>query len=191
MKTAIILHGMPSKEGYYDPNRESQSNEHWLPWLQHQLLLKDILAQAPEMPKPYEPNYGEWLKVFDQFLIDENTILIGHSLGGGFLIRWLSENNVKVGKVILVAPWIDTKKVLVTGFFDFKIDPNLVNKTNGIVIFGSDNDENDIKESIKALMGEVSNISYREFQNMGHFVFSSMGKKDFPELLEEVEVRHG
>lgn len=137
------------------------------------------------MPRPYEPNYEEWLKVFNQFIINEDTILVGHSCGGGFLVRWLSENNVKVGKVILVAPWIDVEKSLATGFFDFKIDPNLVSKTAGITIFGSDNDENDVEESIKALRGEVSSITYREFHNMGHFVYGSMGKRDFPELLEE------
>ncbi|MFH1088509.1 MAG: alpha/beta hydrolase, partial [Patescibacteria group bacterium] len=83
MKTALILHGKPSKKGYYDPKRESQSNEHWIPWLQHQLLLRDILAQTPEWPKPYDPNYKDWSDLFSQFKVDKNTILIGHSCGAG------------------------------------------------------------------------------------------------------------
>jgi len=84
MKTALILHGKPSKEGYYDPNRQSQSNEHWIPWLQHQLLIRDILTQTPELPKPYEPVYKDWLGVFGQFEVNEESILIGHSAGGAF-----------------------------------------------------------------------------------------------------------
>ena len=42
MKNAIILHGGPSKKEYYDLNMPSMSNSHWLPWLQAQLLKKDI-----------------------------------------------------------------------------------------------------------------------------------------------------
>lgn len=33
--TAIILHGMPDKEEYYDPANPSQSNRHRIPWLQN------------------------------------------------------------------------------------------------------------------------------------------------------------
>jgi len=49
MKTAIILHGMPSKKEYYNPKSSAQSNKHWLPWIQRQLILNDVLAQTPEL----------------------------------------------------------------------------------------------------------------------------------------------
>lgn len=107
MKNAILIHGWPGKEEYFDPNIPSPSNSHWFPWVQHQLLLKKIEAQTPEMPKAYEPNYEAWKEMFERFEINENSILIGHSCGGGFLTRWLSENDVRVGKVALVAPWLD------------------------------------------------------------------------------------
>ena len=110
MKTAIILHGMPSKEEYFNAESPAQSNKHWLPWVQRQLILNGILAQTVELPEPYEPNYEKWRSVFEQFHIDEETNLIGHSCGGGFLVRWLSENKIKVGKVALVAPWLDPER---------------------------------------------------------------------------------
>src|SRR3989344_7820689 len=115
MKTAIIIHGMPDREEYYDVGRPASSNCHWFPWIQKQLLLKDIVAQTPEMPVPYNPEYNAWKKVFEGFYPDEETILIGHSCGAGFIVRYLSENNIKVGKVVLVAPWIDPNKKLDTG----------------------------------------------------------------------------
>lgn len=183
MKKAIILHGKPSKEGYYDPNRFSQSNEHWIPWLQHQLLLKDILAQTPEWPKPYAPDYKEWLKVFNQFQIDKDTILIGHSCGAGFLIRWLSENNVKVGKVILVAPSLDPVRT-VNGFFNFEINTEMASKTDGLVIFESDNDDKSIKKSVNKLRETIKGLEYKEFHNYGHFTYGGMNSRKFPELLE-------
>lgn len=176
---------MPSKKTYYDPKKEAQSNEHWIPWLQRQLNLHDILTQTPEWPRPYEPNYRDWLEVFEQFLVDKDTTLIGHSCGGGFLVRWLSENEVNVGKVILVAPWLDPEGELSENdFFKFKIDPNIAKKTKGIVIFGSNDDEKCIQESIKTLIYKIDNVNYKEFNGYGHFVFSDMKTREFPKLLE-------
>jgi uncharacterized protein len=106
MKTAIIRHGKPSYEEYCNPRIPSPSNNHWLPWLQKQLLLNGFLAQTPELPAPYAPVYQDWCLAFEQFRIDEDTALIGHSCGAGFLLRWLSENKVTVGKVALVAPFL-------------------------------------------------------------------------------------
>jgi hypothetical protein len=57
MKNAIILHGTCSKEEYYDPEHPSLSNSHWFPWLQKQLLRKDISAQTPEIPNAWRPTY--------------------------------------------------------------------------------------------------------------------------------------
>ena len=85
MKTAIIIHGRPSKEEYFEKMQDSPSNAHWLPWIQHELLLAGVLAQAIEMPKPYEPTYDGWKSVFERFDVNEETMLIGHSCGGG---RW-------------------------------------------------------------------------------------------------------
>lgn len=189
MKTAILLHGMPSKKGYYSPARESQSNEHWFPWLQHELVIRDILAQTPEWPKPYAPDYNEWLKLFNQFTVDEETILIGHSCGGGFLVRWLSENDVKVGKVILVAPWMDPKRTI-GDFFDFKRDENISKKTNGLTIFYSDDDSDDVLTSVKELKNTLTDASFREFHGYEHFTFNDMGTREFPELLEESTVNN-
>ncbi len=137
MQTAIIVHGMPSKEEYLDGTVPSPSNSHWLPWLQRQLLLRGIVAQTPEMPEPYEPKYELWKSVFEQFTLNEETVLVGHSCGGGFLVRYLSENEIKVGAVVLVAPWIDTERSLATKMFDFSIDTHLAQKTRKLTVFVS------------------------------------------------------
>ena len=92
MKNAIIIHGMTDKEECFSDQYSSLSNSHWLPWLQKQLFIQGILAQTPEMPTPYNPNYNLWLDVFKQFSINKETILVGHSGGAGFLLRFLCEN---------------------------------------------------------------------------------------------------
>lgn len=186
MKTAIIIHGMPDKKNYYNLNSDSESNCHWLPWIQKQLLLKNILAQTPEMPVPYEPEYKAWKETFESFPLDEETILIGHSCGGGFIVRYLSENDVKVGKVVLVAPWIDPDKYLKTGMFDFEIDENIVAKTKGITIFSSTDDMQEVQDSIKILKEKIKDVRVVQFKNYGHFCYGDMKTHEFPELLEEV-----
>lgn len=182
---AIILHGMPPKEEYYDPEGHAASNRHWVPWLQHQLSMKDILTQTPEMPRPYEPEYRDWLEVFQQFTVDEDIILIGHSCGAGFLVRWLSENNVKVGKVILVAPFLDPKGELTSDFFKFQIDPNLASKAKDVVIFNSNDDWEDIQLSVQKLIKTVKGIRLRNFEGYGHFTVGCMKTIKFPEVFEE------
>ncbi|EKD66670.1 MAG: hypothetical protein ACD_49C00023G0013 [uncultured bacterium (gcode 4)] len=184
MKTAIIIHGMPSKKDYFNPKWDSESNCHWLPWLQKQLIVNNILAQTPEMPEPFLPQYNEWKKEFERFDINENTILVGHSLWAGFIVRWLSESDVKVGKVVLVAPWINVNKEEDINFFDFEIDKNLNLKSTKLKVFASSNDDNAIKNSVDKLKNEILNLDIKNFENMGHFCFRDMNTREFPELLE-------
>lgn len=176
---------MPKKESYYNPEFPSSSNAHWLPWLQRQLIVRDILAQTPEMPVPYNPEYKAWKEMFERFTLNEETILVGHSCGGGMILRYLSEENVKVGKVVLVAPWIDIEKSLNTGMFDFKLDENLVSKTQGVTLFESTDDDEEVQNSIGVIKSQLKELKTVTFENYGHFCLSDMKKEKFPELLEK------
>lgn len=186
MKTAILIHGWSEKEQYFDPSEPAPSNAHWFPWVQRQLLLKGILAQTPEMPGEYSPHYGQWKKMFERFEINKETILIGHSCGGGFLVRWLSENDVNVGKVLLVAPWLDPKKEIDPEFFNFSIDPHIVKKTKGLSIFYSTNDMETVNQSIEILKSTLLGVKFKEFHDKGHFVLGDMKTEQFPELIGEI-----
>lgn len=184
MKKAIIVHGKPDKDEYYKTTIPSPSNAHWLPWVQQQLIVRDILAQAPEMPRPYEPEYEAWRQVFERLDPDSETILIGHSCGAGFLFRWLSENDVKVSKVVLVAPslgidWDDR------GFFDFETKPGIVSQTDGLAVLVAKNDRPGILQSAAKLKNEVPGIKTHELEDGGHFTYKDMRTFEFPELLEE------
>lgn len=88
--------------------------------------------------------------------MNEETILIPDICGGGFIICHWSENHVKVGKVVLiVAPWLDTEKFLKTGMFDFKIDENIVTKTQGMTIFNSIDDSECRQNSVELLKNKI------------------------------------
>ncbi len=187
MKNAVIIHGKPSKEIYYSDKYPSSSNFAWIPWLQKQLIIKDIKADTPEMPYAYEPDYDLWRTEFERFNITPETILVGHSAGGGFLVRWLSENKkVSIHKLILVAPSIDPTKKSITGFCDFVIDQQLKNRANEIIIFVSDNDSEGINKSVEILTSIISGIKVIKLQGYGHFIPDHMGTDKFPELLDEI-----
>jgi predicted alpha/beta hydrolase family esterase len=183
MKTAIIIHGKPSKEEYFAPQVSAPSNNHWLPWIQRELLLNGILAQTPEMPEPYQPVYEKWCAVFEQFKIDKDTMLVGHSCGAGFLVRWLSEHPVEVGKVALVAPWIDPKHQRAREMFDdLRIDADLVARTDGVCVFVSSDDYQEILDTTEKLKISIHGIQVKEFSNYGHFSIYNMKTEKFPEL---------
>lgn len=190
MKNAIIVHGKPPKDEYYGDKYSSSSNFGWIPWLQKKLVQQGIDTQTPEMLNAWKPEYEIWKKEFERYDITQDTLLVGHSCGGGFLVRWLSENkNVKAGKVILVAPWIDPNNAYTasTGFFDFQIDPKISDRCIEIVIFISDDDQEDILETVNIIKkAALKNLRIREFKAYGHFIPDHMKTDKFPELLEEI-----
>ena len=188
MKNAIILHGGPSKEEYYDPDAPSMSNAHWLPWLQSQLLKNEITAATPEVPHSFDRNWKIWTKEVERFEITPETILIGHSTGSGYFIKYLSIHpEIKVAKVVLVAPWLDPYGTETKDFFDdFEIDPNLAERTQGVTLFTSDNDEDSVVKTVEIVSSKIQNLKIREFKGYGHFCFDDLKSNKFPELLDEI-----
>lgn len=186
MRNAIIVHGKPSKEIYYSADYPTSSNFAWIPWLQKQLVIKDIKADAPEMPFAYEPEYPVWCQEFERFDITPTTMLIGHSAGGGFLVRWLSEHpDINVDKVALVAPSIDPDRKSLTGFCDFVIDTKLAERVNDIVIFVSDGDSEGIHKSVQILQDTIPELRVIVLPGHGHFIPAHMGGSvEFPELAD-------
>jgi uncharacterized protein len=194
MNNAILVHGWASKNEFYNPDYPTGSNSHWFPWLTKQLMIRDIYTVAVEMPNGFYPEYQVWKREFQRFDINENTVLVGHSLGGGFLMRWLSEENVKVGQVILVAPWLGamvgddrySPEEFDMSFFDFKLDSDIALKTKGITNISSTNDGIGVQKTVSFIQEKLNNIKYVELQDKGHFTLKSLGTDAFPELFEEI-----
>lgn len=184
MNRAIIVHGKPTVDEYHDKFQDSQSNCHWLPWLQQQFCAHDILAQTPEMPEPYQPNYEKWKNEFERLLPDKDTLLVGHSCGGGFIVRWLSENPDKmVAKVVLVAPWLDIEGNY-PEMFNFTPRGDINGQSvQGIHLLVSTDDYQPMQLTKDHLINTVLGIKYHEFNGYKHFTYSSMKTHEFPELV--------
>jgi predicted alpha/beta hydrolase family esterase len=187
MRNAILLHGLPSKKEYYNPDYPSASNSHWFPWLQKQLLMKEIKTDTPEVFRAFEMNWDSWAKEVEQFEITESTTLVGHSMGGGFWVRYLTEHpEIYIDKLILVAPWINIKHEEDTSFFDFEVDVSLIERAKEMIIFASDNDGDEVQASVRFLHDKFPNVSFRLFHEYGHFTQRSLPTNTFPELLEAI-----
>lgn len=183
MSNAIILHGQPTKKRYYDSTFPASSNYYWIPWLQKQLIVRDIPTATPDVPNNWKPDLATWCKEFERYDVTSDTILIGHSCGGGFLVRWLSEHpQVRSAKVVLAAPWLNPKQLEDTGdFFKFQIDQGLTDRTDLTVLY-SDDDMPQILDTVALLREELPQAAYKELHGMKHFYDDS--RMTFPELLE-------
>lgn len=81
--------------------------ENWFPWLEDELAKKSISCIIPSFPTPEHQNYNDWSKLLDYYrdmgIINEETILIGHSCGAICVTRYICDNDIKVKSLITVS----------------------------------------------------------------------------------------
>lgn len=91
-KNILIIHGW-----------DSSPQEHWFPKIKGKLEKDDYQVFIPEMPGAYFPKKDEWVKIIANYNIDDKWILIGHSLGGVVILKYLEIAPKPISKVILIA----------------------------------------------------------------------------------------
>jgi leucyl-tRNA synthetase len=187
ISNVVIVHGSPSKSEKSMNEKTRTYDKHWMPWLKSKLEERGIKTEIPLMSEPWEPKYNEWKKILKRLDIDENSVLIGHSSGGGFLVRWLGETNKKIKKLILVAPAIihSGQYKSLEDLLKFKINEKIKDNIKEIVIFVSNEDSKGIKESVK-IFSDSLNVKPIELIGKGHFTMGDMGTEEFPELINEI-----
>jgi hypothetical protein len=158
-----------------------------MPWIKNELSSRGVVTEIPLMPEPWAPDYEKFKSEFEKLLVDESTVLIGHSCGCAFLVRWLGETKQRIAKLILVAPWKipDADDGIRKSFYVYPIDETIKDRVGDIMMFTSNDEEDDGKKSVEifydALGGEIINLPYR-----GHYTLGDMGTEEFPELLATI-----
>jgi len=187
MKNVMIVHGCPSKSARELDEETRTYDKHWIPWIREKLEEKSVEVKTPLMPEPWKPNYEQWKEVFEKNVIDDNSILIGHSGGAGFLVRWLGETKKKVDRLILVAPYIfdSGHDPGLKDFVAFTPDLNLKDYCNEIIVFVDREDDSEIVKSADFAHQKLE-AKLIELKDKGHFVEGDMGTTEFPELLGEI-----
>lgn len=180
----IIIHGCPSDSS---EEKTREYAKHWMPWIRKKLTSLGIKTEVPLIPKPWHPNYEAFKKEFEKCSVTEYTILIGHSCGSSFLIRWLGESKRKINKLVLVAPWKVTEHTdqYRKRFYDYKVDETIKSRVNEIIMFTADNEQRVGKDALKifhtSLGGKIIELPGR-----GHYTLEDMRTEEFPELLAEI-----
>ena len=98
-KRVFIIHGW---DGYPE--------EGCFPWLKSELENRGFIVKNPAMPEPLKPQIETWVKYLKEQVgtPDENTILLGHSIGAQAILRYLESlpKGVKIGGVVFLAGWV-------------------------------------------------------------------------------------
>ena len=177
MDNYIILHGsFGSKDG------------NWFPWLKKQLEDKNYNVDVPQMPVGVgNQNYDNWSKELDKLLINENTIIIAHSIAPVFVCKYLINNKIKVKKLIFVCGFnnylgIDPDFDAVNESMYLDNLEDIKNYCNDIVCFYSDNDPYVKFDVEKAFADSISNEQHI-ITNGGH-INAESGYIEFKEILE-------
>jgi len=95
MKNALILHGL---------GNTSQGN--WFPWLKNELEERGYKVWVPDLPHSHQPNLQKSINyIFDNWLFDEESIIIGHSAGSVTAMGILEHlsDDIVIDKTILVS----------------------------------------------------------------------------------------
>ena len=179
----FIFHGT---EGYPEEN--------WFPWMKEKLEAEGCRVTVPQFPSPpgLPCKILEWFDVLKKYEkeITENTILIGHSLGGLFTLRILGKLNHPIRAAVFVGTPIGVGRILNydrdNSFGGFNFDwEGIKSKAKNFIVYQSDTDpyvglENG-EELAKKLGVELTFIA-----NAGHFN-KKAGYTQFPHLLEKLK----
>lgn len=185
MKRAIIVHGW-----------EGNPSVNWFPWLKSELDKIGVEVLVPEMPNSMHPDQNDWVAYLSEVVgvPDEQVFLVGHSLGGITILKYLETltGKQRVGGVMLAAAFpeaigLDELK----SFFTLAVDYEKVRSviSGDIFAFQSDDDKyvplrngELLRDNLRA---EVSVIHH------GGHLNADAGYQQFPELLTQLKKMMG
>lgn len=151
-------------------------------------LGKKFEVLAPQMPNKLNAKYLEWEIIFKKLIpaFRNGLILVGHSLGGIFLAKYLSENELpkKIKAVFLIAPPYDDKDSeysLADFVLPKKLD-KLQNQSGQLFIFHSKDDPVVPFADFGKYQKALPKAKVKIFKDRGHF-----DQERLPELEKAIK----
>jgi predicted alpha/beta hydrolase family esterase len=193
----VIVHGGTSFKKYGDFIRFLKIEELTIAKLKPRkgwkLSLESRLGGAyevlqPRMPNPNNAKYEEWKLWFEKLspLLRNGVILVGHSLGGLFLAKYLSENKFPkkiAGLVLIAAPFSRADENVRPSDFAKLFSLEKINsQTRKIILFHSKDDPLVPVKEVERYKAALPSAKALIFSRKGHF-----GQEQFPELTREIK----
>jgi len=193
-KQVVVIHGGDTFETYeeylnflrsyeIDIERYKSDKSDWKPWLR-QKLGSNYEVILPIMPNKTNAQFSEWKLWFEKFIpfLHDNVILIGHSLGGTFLAKYLSENQFekKIKAVFLVGAVYDKDD---DGYsvVSFSLPEKLNLQTANTMIYHSKDDPVVPFSTLDQYKKALPKAETKVFEDRGHF-----NQEEFPELAQDI-----
>ena len=185
MKRVIVIHGW-----------EGKPSSNWFPWLRAELEARGVKVEVPQMPDTDHPKESAWVPYLAKVVgePDEGTFLIGHSLGGITILRYLESlpEGVRIGGAVLVAGFsepLPNRKAFAELNTFFKCPVNFERVRRAVakqfIAIQSDNDR-----YVPLIHGEIFKEKFGAklitIKNGGHFNAKD-GYAQFPEALHALE----
>ena len=133
----VLIHGF-----------EGSAHTNFFPWLKKELEKRGHEVQAPELPNPFSPKESEQVDfVLKNCAFDENTIVVGHSLGAVVALKALMKLNKPISSLVIAAAAVDPE-------FDTHYDSRPFSKD-----FAWDFDFNQIKGLVGGKVAVLSDLT--------------------------------
>ncbi len=194
-KQVLVIHGGNVFETYEEYISYLQNKELTLEkvtiqdWKRNlQVSLGDeYQVVAPLMPNSQNARYAEWKIWFEKItpLLNQDVVLIGHSLGGIFLAKYLAENKYpkRVRATFLVAaPYMpDPGETL----GDFELPDSLqgvAEQSGALFLYQSKDDPVVPWEHVERYRAVLPGAVVRIFEGRQHF-----NQRELPEIVQDIQ----
>jgi len=167
------------------PQGNNEGSDYLVKYLRQQLG-DEFRVRNPKMPDPENPNYTTWKRGLSEALLnsDDKIILIGHSLGGSILLKYLSEEIFRkdiVGLFLVATPFWGQENWELEEF-EFKSDfVSRLPPIPQIFLYHSQDDEIVEPTHIQYYFEKLPNATARKLNGYGH-IFG----RGLPELVMDL-----
>lgn len=192
MKQVLVIHGgnsFESYEEYLDSLRsfkiDIERSKGWKAEL-GEMLGPDYEVISPRMPNASNAKYQEWKIWFEKYisLMNDGMILVGHSLGGSFIAKYLCEETISkkvLGTYLVAASHTNSEHSLP----EFSTESSLqgFEKQGGeIFLYHSTDDAIVPYSEFEKYRAALPHAVARSFTDRAHFL-----GEEFPELVEDIK----
>ncbi len=124
----VLLHGY-----------KGSPEKNFFPWLKKELENRGYKVQVPALPNPKNPSvYDQVDYVIKTVSFDDNTVIVGHSLGSVVALKVLERINQPARKTVLIGGFTENNFVDNDNFepniFDWKFDVKKISKNAGFLL---------------------------------------------------------